>query len=174
MRAFVETDLGEISDHERILLSLFEQLPDLEFERRLNSGFELCLEQSYQRLKSLHSDLLRHVDESARQKMGPARPARRLDNYFLSMFRETGEAAKCLKIENRRFYLSRLRDASVPLFYQSFWHGLFPMDVPTTYYANLEKTKFHVKPIPRSFISALGKAILETSFQDADASASAA
>jgi hypothetical protein len=174
MRGFVETDLGAVLKYEQILLTLFEHMSDLEFERRLNSGFEFRLEHSYQRLKALHKEVIGHIDESSKEKMRPRRPDRRLENYFLEMFRETGDAARWLKLDSRKYYLSRMREESVPLFYQSFWHGLFPMEIPTTYYADLERTKFNVKPIPQSFISALGRAILEDAFRDADVTASAA
>jgi hypothetical protein len=174
MRALVETDLNEIFRYERVLATLFNGVSELELKRQLNSGFEFRLEQSYEQLRTLHADVLRHVNDAAREKMGPVKHERRIENYFLALFRETGEAAKWLKSENEKFYLNRIRENSVGLFYQSFWHGLFPMDVPTTYYATLQKIKFNFNPLPKSLVSFLGCTILEESFKDASAKVEAA
>ena len=53
------------------------------------------------------------------------------------------------------------------LFYQSFWHGLFPLWVKSTYYANLESVGFNIKPIPNnSFIHFLGRMSFRAAFKD--------
>jgi hypothetical protein len=169
MRALVETDLSEVFRYEEILSTLFKTVSDLELKRLMNSGFEFRLERSYEDLKALHADVLRHVDEPCWEKTRSVRYERRIENYFLAIFRETGEAAKCLKNDSRRYHLSRIREASLGLFYQSFWHGLFPMEIKTTYYANLEKIKFDIQPLPPSFISSLGRWIFAESFKEADA-----
>jgi hypothetical protein len=169
MRAFVEMDLSEVFRYEEILSTLFKKISDLELKRLMNSGFEFRLERSYEHLKALHADVLRHVDQSCWEKMPSVRYERRLENYFLAILRETGEAARCLKSDNSKYYLGRIREASLGLFYQSFWHGLSPMEIKTTYYANLEKIKFDIQPIPPSFISFLGRSIFEESFEEVDA-----
>lgn len=174
MRALVEIDLNEVIKYEEILSTLFKAVSDLELKRLMNSGFEFRLERSYEDLKALHAEVLQHVDEPCWEKMRSVRYERRLENYFLAIFRETGEAAKCLKSDSSQYLLSRIRKASLGLFYQSFWHGLFPMEIKTTYYANLEKIKFDIQPLPPSFISFLGRSIFEESFMKADSAVSIA
>jgi hypothetical protein len=168
MRALIATELNEVFRYEEILSTLFEQISELELKRRMNSDFELRLEESYEKLKALHAEISRHVDDSSRERMGQLNHDRRMENYFLAIFRETGEAAKWLKNDSRLYCLSRIRQCSIDLFYQSFWHGLFPMEIKTTYYANLQKIKFYTQPLAPSFVSFLGRTIFEECFKDAD------
>jgi hypothetical protein len=169
MRALVETNLSEVHRYEEILSTLFTQMSDLELKREMNSGFEFRLEHSYEQLKALHTEVLRHVDESSRQKMRASNYDRRMENYFLTMVREMGEAAKYLKFENRKDCLGKMKEVSLGLFYDGFWHGLFPLEIKTTYYANLQKIKFDIQPLPPSFISFLGRSIFAECFKVADA-----
>lgn len=169
MRALVKMDLNEIFRYEEVLCTLFKAVSDLELKRLMNSGFEFRLERSYEHLKALHAEVVRQVEESRWEKIRSGRYERRMENYFLAIFRETGEAAGCLKGDNSKYYLGRIKEASLGLFYQSFWHGLFPMEIKTTYYANLEKIEFDIHPLPLSFISFLGRSIFEESFREADA-----
>lgn len=174
MRALIETDLNTVFRYEEILSSLFNKISDLELTRQMNSGLELRLEESYEQLKALHAEVLRHVDQSAKERLGPVNHERRMENYFLAILRETGEASKWLKGTSRKYCLSRIRKASIRLFYEGFWHGLFPMEITTTYYANLQRIRFDLRPLPPSFISFLGRSILAECFEKPDVTVSVA
>jgi hypothetical protein len=169
MRSLIETKLSEIAPYEEVLLTLFTTMPDLELNRLLTYGLEFHLEQSYEQLRALHTDLLRHVKPSAEDARGVG-PNRRIDNYFLALFKETGELVQVLRPDLREFDLSRIRAISLRLFYQSFWHGLFPLQIKSTYYANLQSFKFNLEPLQASFLSCLGRAVFEECFRENEAS----
>jgi hypothetical protein len=174
MRSWVESDLNEIFRYEEILSTLFPVLPEPELNRLIHSGLEFHLERSYEQLRALHTDVLRQIKVSSEEKRGAFSMSRRIDNYFLAMFRELGEALDWLDTGAFEFNLRKVRDASLGLFYQSFWHGLFPMQIKTTFYANLQSVKFNVEPLSESFLSFLGQMIFKECFEEKEVAASVA
>lgn len=174
MRSWVEADLNEIFRYEEILSSLFLMLPETELNRLINSGLEFYLERSYEELRALHTDVLRHIKVASEEKRSASSLNRRIDNYFLAIFREVGEALEWLDPGIFEFYQRKVREASLGLFYQSFWHGLFPLQIKTTFYANLQSVKFNIEPLPESFLSFLGRMTFKESFEERDVSANVA
>lgn len=174
MRSWVESEMSEIFRYEEILSTLFSKLPEAELNRLINSGLEFYLERSYEQLRALHTDVLRHIKADSEEKRGSVSLNRRIDNYFLALFKELGEAVEWLDPGLFEFYQRRIREASLGLFYQSFWHGLFPLQIKTTFYANLQSVKFNVEPLPESFLSFLGQATFKECFEEKDVSVSVA
>lgn len=176
MRSWVESDLNEIVRYERILSTLFSNLPAPELNRLVNSVLGFKLEKSYEQLRTLHKDVLRLTREPYGEKRSAIGGNRRIDNYFLGLFRELGEVLNWLEQFEQAepsvlaFYRRRIREASPQLFYQTFWHGLFPLQIRTTFYADLQSVKFYIEPLPDSFISFIAQATFEESFKEERAS----
>jgi len=174
MRSWVESDLSEVFRYEEILSTLYTKLPELELNRLINSGLEFYLERSYEQLRTLHADVLRHIKTSPEEKRGAYSLNRRIDNYFLALFKELGEAVEWLDPGVFEFYQRKIKEASLGLFYQSFLHGLFPLQIKTTFYANLQSVKFNVETLPKSFLSFLGQATFKEGFEEKVVSANVA
>jgi hypothetical protein len=166
MRSWAESDLRKALKYEKILSDLFTGLSELELKEKVNSGLEFYLEQSYGQLTALYSEALRHMSEPPENK--------RTDNHFLSMFKGMGEAPEELEGHVFDFFKRRIREESLKLFYQSFWHGLFPLWIKTTFYANLQSVGFNLEPIPESFLSLLACLIFKESFEEGDLSVNVA
>lgn len=158
MRSWVEFDLAQILMHEKILSSLFSQLTYADLTREIRSRLEFYLEQSYGRLRTLYTDMKRHASEPLEY--------RKHDNYFLAAFKSLGEALELLDKDVFEFYKRELERASLRLFYQSYWHGLFPVYIKTFLYGNLQAVGVNLEPVPESFISFLGQLILKKSFRE--------
>jgi hypothetical protein len=177
MRALVQSDLSEIARYERVLSTLFINLSDLELTRLMNSALAFHLESSYEQLKVLHKDVLRLAKESSDGRKAPNNLNRRIDNYFLGIFRELGEVLNWLEQVEQvepavlAFHRQRIKEVSLRLFYQSFWHGLFPMEIQTTFYADLQRVKFYIEPFQHSFINFIGQAIFEECFKETESPA---
>jgi NTP pyrophosphatase (non-canonical NTP hydrolase) len=180
MRAWVLTDLNEIAQYERVLSTLFASLSDLELQRLMNSELGFRLERSYEQLKALHKDVMRLVRQRPDDKKAPNNLNKRVDNYFLGMFQELGEVLNWLEQVEQvepaviAYHRRRIRDVSINLFYQSFWHGLFPMQIRTTFYADLQTLRFYIEPLPDSFLSFMGQTIFEECFKEIEVSISVA
>lgn len=166
MRSWVASDLNEILRYEELLSNLFTKLPEAELNRLVNSGLEFYLERSYEQLRALHTELLRQIRVSPEERRVSNGLSRRVDNYFLALFRELSEALEWLDPGAFEFYQRRIKEASLGLFYQSFWHGLFPLQIKTTFYANLQSVKFNVEPLPEAFLSFLGRSIFKECFEE--------
>jgi hypothetical protein len=180
MRAWVLTDLDDIAQYERVLSTLFPRLSDLELQRLMNSELGFRLESSYEQLKALHKDVIRLVRQRPDDKKAPNNLNKRVDNYFLGMFQELGEVLNWLEQVEQvepaviAYHRQRIRDVSIKLFYQSFWHGLFPMQIKTTFYADLQTLRFYIEPLPESFLSFMGQTIFEECFKEIEVSISVA
>lgn len=176
MRALLLIDLDEIAQHERVLSTLFVGVSDLELQRLMNSELGFQLESSYEQLKAIYKDVTRLVRERADEKRVPNNLNKRVDNYFLGMFRELGEALNWLEQFELvdppvlAYHRRRIREVSIKLFYQSFWHGLFPMQIKTTFYADLQTVKFYIEPLTNSFLSFMGQTIFEEGFKEEEVS----
>jgi hypothetical protein len=96
------------------------------------------------------------------------------------MFRELGEALNWLEQFEQvepavlAYHRRRIVDVSIKLFYQSFWHGLFPMQIKTTFYADLQTVKFYIEPLTNAFLFFMGQTIFEEGFKTQEASANVA
>jgi len=63
-------------------------------------------------------------------------------------------------------FIQKFEEISLILFYQSYWHGLFPLWIKSTYYANLQSVGFNLEPIQTdTFINFMGKLIFKESFK---------
>jgi len=180
MRSFVESDLNEIFRYERILSTLFNPLSDLELNRLMNSSLGFDLERSYEQLRVLHKEVLSLLKEFPDEKRAAISLNRRMDNYFLGIFRELGEVLNQLEqlaLVNPsvlEFHRHKIKNISVSLFYQSFWHGLFPLEIKTTFYADLQTIKFNLEPLTLPFLVLLGQAIFAESFRAEEVSVNVA
>lgn len=175
MRSLVDSDLDETFRYEKILAMLFRGMSDLELTRQMNSALAFHLERSYEQLKALHKDVLRLARAFSDEKRASNNPNRKFDNHFLGMFRELGEVLNWLeqfeKADPEVFqvldsYRRRIKQVSPTLFYQSFWHGLFPLQIKSTYYADMQTIKFNLEPLPPSFLSFLGQTIFAECFEE--------
>ena len=186
MRAWIRSDLNKPTRHEQILASLFTNLSAPELRRLTNSSLAFHLESSYEQLKALHKDLLRLAQEYLEDAATGLRMNRRPDNYFLSLFREVGVLLDDLEQKGRNergklidpavlmYWRRRINEASITLFYQSFWHGLFPLQVTTVYYAGLQTIRFDIEPLEIPYLLFLGGAIFDECFVGTEASAKTA
>jgi len=186
MRAWIRSDLNKPARYEEILASLFPSLSVNELRRLTNASLAFHLESSYEQLKALHKDLLRLAQEYLEDTGSGLRTNRRLDNPFLSLFREIGVLLDELEQKGRNergkpidpavvvYWRRRIKEVSVPLFYQSFWHGLFPLQVTTVYYAGLQTVRFDIEPIEIPYLSFFGGAIFDECFVDREVSAKTA
>ena len=176
MRLLVQRDLNDIARFERILARLFDGVSDLELNRLTNSALGFYLERSYEQLKVLHKDVLRLVRERLDGKDPRNNLNRRIDNYFLGIFRELGEVLNWLEQVEQvepdvlAFHRRRIREVSIRLFYQSFWHGLFPLQIKSTYYADLQTIRFYIEPLQDSFLTFIGQTTFDECFGEKEAS----
>lgn len=182
MRAWVKSDLNKPARYEEILTTLFTNLSIPELDRLINSSLAFHLESSYEQLKALHKDVLRLTQEYLDDVRTRFNLNRRIDNYFLALFRELGELLDTLEQNGRNergepidpsvlaYCRRRINDVSVTLFYQSFWHGLFPLQVKTVYYADLQTIRFNIEPLKIPYLSFLGRAIFDECFKDYEVS----
>jgi hypothetical protein len=149
MRSWLKLDISKIYAYEKILSKAFNSL-------------------SHQEMKKIGLVLDRELDESFYEllsefKMKPDFGSH--DNYFLFLFKEYGEAPE--KYEGNLYGILReeVRSRSLRLFYQIFWHGLFPLWIKSNY-GNFQSVNFNIEPIPiDSFPFFLGRLIFKYSFE---------
>ena len=159
MRSWISFELEQTFKHERILSQLFPALSPTEIEREINSELERKLEQSYHELKWSYKDMTRGIKQSTE---GYAN-----DDSFLALVKALGEVPERVAGNDSELLKRQVRDASLRLLYQSFWHGLFPSWIKSTYYGNLQSVGFNVERIPMdSFLYFLGSLILKESFNE--------
>jgi hypothetical protein len=175
MRSLVASDLGQVFAYERLLGTLFVESPDSETQRPLKAQLEYYLEKSYRRLNTLNLEIKKRVDEIQACSVPELRQKRRPhDNHFLERFRSLGDLVDIIKKDEAlrsryyEFYRRRVRGESLRLFYESFWHGLYPLYLGKPLYANLQSVGFNLQPIAESFLAFLGQMILGECFKETD------
>ncbi|MFX0201109.1 MAG: hypothetical protein ACFFCW_33740 [Candidatus Hodarchaeota archaeon] len=144
MRAMIHISFTNISIYEKILASLFSPISEKEMKSKMNEKLELYLQDTY---KALLRELNEEPDPSNNFIY-------LLNNFVISAHEVGGKLSKLLKTE--------IQAGSINYFYQSFWHGLFPV---LTVVNNKEGLlRFEIEPIPpETFVSFLGKLIFRNS-----------
>lgn len=166
LRSWVGSDLRQVFPYERLLSGLFTGSSDIGQRSQLKARLEYHLEQSYSRLSTLYLEMKKHVGEPIE--------SRRHDNHFLEKFRAVGDLVDVIRRDETlrttyyEFYRRKVREQSLRLFYESYWHGLFPLYLGRPLYANLQSVGFNLEPIPDSFLSFLGQSILTECFREED------
>jgi hypothetical protein len=156
MRGWLRFDITESFEYESILSQLFQCLSPEEMEFSMSSEIERQLEESYFDLKALYSDLTR----STQNPDGLS-----AENYFLAFCKALGEVPERIQGHQSDVIKRKIRLTSMRLFYQSHWHGLFPLWFKSNYYPNLESVGFNIETIPRdSFLFLLGRATFVEAF----------
>ena len=93
------------------------------------------------------------------------------DNQFLGLFKALGEVPERAIGHHSDVLKRKIREISMGLFYQSYWHGLFPLWIKSTYYANLPSVGFNIESIPSdSFLYFMGRLIFKESFAEEQSS----
>lgn len=153
IRAWVRLDYNRVYKHEKILGSLFDK-SELQFEE-----FEF--------VSTLEDQLLESYRELKREIQKGVKLNDRIDNQFVAMmdargktsnrYDEKGDTAELLKRE--------VQDTSMSLFYNAFWHGLFPLYYEIDAY-NKEVTRFNMEEDmeENTFPYFLGQLVLADSF----------
>jgi hypothetical protein len=167
MRSWVASDLRQVLRYERILSCILTEGANKELGRQVNSHrLEYDLEQSYARLNTLVVEMKKHFNEPVE--------IRRHDNYFLEKFKGVGDLVEMIRRDEYlrptlyEFYRRKVREQSVRLLYESYWHGLFPLYLGKPLYANLQSVGFNIEPLPESFLSFLGQSIMSDCFREED------
>ncbi len=167
MRSWIVFDLEEVLGYEKILSGLFPERLNKELNIQINSVLENYLEQSYFELKAFVSDIQRYLKDTPLA-------GHLSDNYFFSNIKGISEVAKKLEGNTAEQLTRRVRNISVRLVYQGYWHGLFPLWIKSTYYADMQTIDFNIEPIPPdSFLYFLGNLIFEESFREQQLSVAA-
>ena len=152
MRSWIKLDFSNICEYEKILSEVFN-----------------CL--SLQEMNKIESKIECHLDESFYEILSKFKRKPDFgsyDNYFLSLLKEYGEAPD--KYEDNLYGILReeVRSHSLRFFYQSFWHGLFPLWIKSNY-GNYQSVNFDIEQIPQnSFPYFLGRLIFKCSFENFD------
>ncbi|MFX0209865.1 MAG: hypothetical protein ACFFDT_28035 [Candidatus Hodarchaeota archaeon] len=158
MRSWIQFDLSEHFTYEKFFSGIFTNRLSVEDMNSTLSSIKPYLEESYYELKSNYEELLRFMREK------PVINSK--DNYFLAMVRAYSESPEKLPGNLSEKFRSKFREVSLKLAYQCFWHGLFPLWIESTYYANFESVNFNIQAIPGdSFLFFLGQLIFEESFK---------
>jgi len=165
MRSWVTWDLCQVSRHEKILSSILVEC-DKELGKQITHHLEYDLEQSYARLNTLVVEMKKHFNQPVE--------IRRHDNYFLEKFKGVGDLVEMIRRDEYlrptfyEFYRRKVKDQSIRLLYESYWHGLFPLYLGKPLYANLQSVGFNIEPLPESFLSFLGQSIISECFREED------
>jgi hypothetical protein len=152
MRSWIKLDISNLYEYEKIFSNVFNSLSPQEMNK-IDSKIENHLDESFYELLS---EFKRKPDFGSQ------------DNYFLSLLKEYGEAPE--KYEGNFYGILReeVRSRSLRLFYQSFWHGLFPLWIKSNY-GNFQSVNFDIESIPpNSFLYLLGRLIFKYSFDKVD------
>jgi hypothetical protein len=153
MRAWIKFDLEQPLHYEKLLLPLFSASV-----RFSESEIERNLEQSYFDLRGFFADVMR----SFRDIPDPIIT----DNYFLSLVKALGEVPERIQGRGSDVVKRKIRQISMTLFYQSYWHGLFPLWLKGNSYGNLQTVGFNIDGLPdKSFLAALGQATFRDAFE---------
>lgn len=150
MRAYIHIGFNEVLEYEKILGDLFSALKDKESEKKFVTNIEAYLLDSYHRL---HQEFKDELDASSR------------DNSFTALLDEFGRQPEEKRIQGEfsEILQRKIQQLSVRLFFQSFWHGLFPSWID----ANQRAVCFEIEPIPSgTFAHFVGKLIFKKSFED--------
>lgn len=165
MRSLVWSDVNQVAQYEKILSPLFSRPYKAAPDGVTPSGLEFHLEHSYIQLNTLYGEMRRGAREPVENK--------RHDNHFLAVFKGVGELLERVvrKDEASRktiYELSRRRvqDYSLRLFYQSYWHGLFPLYMKPALYANLQSIGVILEPVSEPFLAFLGRLIFGECFTE--------
>lgn len=158
MRTWIRFEINDCFEYEKILSQLFQNLSPEEMLLKMVSELECQLEESYFDLKGHYADITRSMQE--------APDSFTADNYFLALFKALGEVPERIQGHESDLVKRKIRQISMILFYQSYWHGLFPLWKKSTYYPSLESVGFNIESIPReSFLFFLGKAVFREAFE---------
>lgn len=164
MRSLARSEVNQTRRYEQLLAPLFGQAADESADDLWRPGLEFHLEHTYIQLNTLYREMRRYAAEPAE--------GRRHDNHFLAQFRGLGEMLDVLrKDEGLRktvyeLYRRRVQEFSLRLFYQSYWHGLFPLYLKPALYANLQSVGFNLEPVNGPFLSFLGRLIFKECFSE--------
>jgi hypothetical protein len=159
MRSWIQFQITDCFDYEKILSQLFDSITNERMAVEMDSNIERHLEQSYFELRWHYTDIARNLSENPTSFAG--------DNQFLALFKALGEVPERVEGHHANILKRKIREKSMSLFYQSYWHGLFPMWVKSTYYANLPSVGFNIESIPSdSFLYFLGSLVFKESFKE--------
>ena len=136
MRSWFDLGIDEVFEYEKILGEIFSKPTDW---KETDENFQVRLLRSYYTLRyKLEKDL----------KISPK------GNEFYELMKTFGKASEIKKIDLKE----EIRKNSKELFYQNFWHGLFPARL------NLSSKILEDKPSVRMFINLNFKEISKKSF----------
>jgi hypothetical protein len=111
MRSRIRLDTSKVYFHELILSDLFNSFP-LEEINKENMMIRRCLDESFFELNK---------EFKSKPDIGES------DNYFLSLLNYFGKASEISDGSRARISREYIRERSIRLFYQGYWHGLFPL-----------------------------------------------
>jgi hypothetical protein len=173
MRSLLRSDVSRVTQYEKILSPLFSGARDAATVEATPPGLEFHLERSYIQLNTLYEEMGRYAIEPVEN--------RRHDNHFLATFKGVGELLELVLRKDEavrkttyELYRRRVRECSLRLFYQSYWHGLFPLYMKPALYANLQSVGFNLQPVSEPFLSFLGGLIFGECFDEESVPATAA